>query len=196
MGNIFCIMGKSSSGKDTLYKKIVSSNALPLKTLVSYTTRPIRQGETNNIEYFFSNEETLTKLLAEKKVIELRSYDTIHGTWKYFTVDDHQLNLDIDSYLVIGTLESYRKMQDYFGIDRIIPIYIVVADALRLQRALDRERAQEHPCYQELCRRFLADDSDFSKEKLLKAGINRIFQNEDSEKTKDEIITYISGFIS
>ena len=44
MGKIYYMMGKSSSGKDTLYKEVLK--ALPkLKTLVLYTTRPIREGE-------------------------------------------------------------------------------------------------------------------------------------------------------
>ena len=53
MGKIFCLIGKSSCGKDTLYKRILSNGSLPLKTLVSYTTRPARIGETDGVEYYF-----------------------------------------------------------------------------------------------------------------------------------------------
>ena len=52
MGKIYCIMGKSSTGKDTLFKKILGDESLSLKTIVPYTTRPVRAGEKNGVEYF------------------------------------------------------------------------------------------------------------------------------------------------
>ena len=92
MGKIYCIMGKSATGKDTLYKMLLADPQLSLKTVVPYTTRPMREGETDGVEYYFCNEERLSELLSAKKVIELRAYDTVHGIWKYFTVDDHQMS--------------------------------------------------------------------------------------------------------
>ena len=62
---------------------------------------------------------------------------------------------------------------------------------MRLQRALDRERCQKHPKYEEMCRRFLADAADFSKEKLQEAGIRRIFYNEDLERTEEDIVCFM-----
>ena len=62
---------------------------------------------------------------------------------------------------------------------------------MRLQRALDRERCQKHPKYEEMCRRFLADAADFSKEKLQEAGIHRIFYNEDLECTEEDIVCFM-----
>ena len=112
MGKIYCLLGKSSSGKDTLFKMLLEESGLSLKTIVPYTTRPIRVGEQEGVEYHFVTEETQKKLEAEGKIIELRAYDTICGVWKYFTVDDGQIDLATDNYLVIGTLESYVKMRD------------------------------------------------------------------------------------
>lgn len=57
---------------------------------------------------------------------------------------------------MIGTLESYYGMREYFGEEQLIPIYIEVEDGLRLERALCRERQQKEPKYAEMCRRFLA----------------------------------------
>ena len=56
-----------------------------------------------------------------------------------------------------------------------------------MSRALCRERMQENPKYEELCRRFLADAKDFSEEKLKEAGITRRFVNQDLDETKKEI---------
>ena len=80
------------------------------------------------------------------------TYDTIHGPWNYFTVDDGQFDQDTADYLMIGTLESYQKMREYFGEERIVPLYIEVEDGERLMRALTRERMQKEPKYAEMCR--------------------------------------------
>ena len=50
MGKIYYVMGKSASGKDTIYKRLVKK--MPeLGTVRMYTTRPIRDGETNGVEF-------------------------------------------------------------------------------------------------------------------------------------------------
>ena len=190
MGRIYYIMGKSSSGKDTLYKEIRKD--LPeLKTLTLYTTRPMREGEKNGVEYYFVTDETLEKYDKSGKMIELRTYQTVYGDWKYATIDDGQINLIKDDYLMIGTLESYVKTRQYFGAENLIPLYIEVEDGERLMRAIKREQQQEHPGYEEVCRRFLADQKDFSEENLIQAGITRRYLNDDKVRCKEEIIEVI-----
>ena len=157
MGKIFCMMGKSSCGKDTLYKRILQEGILPLSSIVPYTTRPIRSGETDGVEYFFTDEQMLLDYERAGKVIEVRSYQTVHGVWHYFTVNDGQIHLESQNYLMIVTLEGYIKIRDYFGADAVVPVYIEVEDNIRLRRALDREEHQTEPKYAEMCRRFLAD---------------------------------------
>lgn len=191
MGKIYCIMGKSSSGKDTLYKLLLEDTDIKINTVIPYTTRPMREGEKDGVEYYFCNEERLYELQAAGKVIELRAYNTVHGIWNYFTVDDYQIADEEQDYLLIGTLESYLKIRDYFGEDRVIPIYIEVEDGLRLQRALDRERSQSEPKYEEMCRRFLADAADFSEQKLSEAGITHRFVNQDLKETKQNVKNYM-----
>lgn len=186
MSKIFYLMGKSASGKDTIYKK-VKEQMPELKTIVIYTTRPIREGELNGREYYFLDDNKLKELQEKGKVIELREYNTVHGIWKYFTADDGQFDGD-DNYLAIGTLESYVKLRDYFGQERLVPIYVEVEDGLRLERALARERMQATPKYEEMCRRFLADAADFSLDNLNKAGITRKFMNIDMDKCVGEIL--------
>ncbi len=190
MSKIFYVMGKSSSGKDTIYKEI--REQMPeLRSITPYTTRPIREGETDGVEYFFVDEERLHQMQEEERVIEVRSYHTKCGIWTYFTADDGQIDLKSQDYLVIGTLESYSGMREYFGDEKIIPIYIEVEDGLRLERALGRERQQKEPKYAEMCRRFLADSEDFSEENLKKAGIERRFENVEMEKCLEEILRLI-----
>ena len=194
MAKIFIILGKSATGKDTIYKKLLEAEELQLKTAVMYTTRPIRKAEENGVEYYFVNDNTLKNLQEENKIIEHRAYDTIHGTWHYFTVNDGQINLAESDYLMHGTLESYVQIREYFGKDKVVPIYIEVEDGIRLMRAIKREQKQEQPKYAEMCRRFLADDEDFSEENLIKYGIKKRYQNIDINICIYEIIEDIKKF--
>lgn len=190
MSKIFYIMGKSSSGKDTIFAEL--TRRLPeCRTITLYTTRPAREGEREGVTYHFVGEEQLEQLEAEGKVIELRAYNTKCGIWKYFTADDGQIDLATTDYLVIGTLESYQKMRKYFGREVLVPIYVEVEDGLRLERALAREKMQAEPKYAEMCRRFLADCDDFSEENVREAEIEKRFQNVDISICLDEIEVYI-----
>ena len=190
MGKIYYMMGKSSAGKDTIYKEI--RKELPeLRTLTLYTTRPMREGEKDGVEYYFVSNEILEKYEEESKIIELRTYQTVYGDWKYATIDDGQIDLSEADYLMIGTLESYMKTKAYYGDENLVPLYIEVEDGERLMRAIARERQQEHPGYEEVCRRFLADQKDFSEENLAKAGITRRYQNDNKVRCKEEIVEVI-----
>ncbi len=191
MGNIYCLMGKSASGKDTIYNRLLAMEKLHLRRVVPYTTRPMRSGETDGQTYFFCTEQQVEEFEAAGKIIELRAYHTVYGIWKYFTADDGQICLAESDYLMIGTLEAYEQIRDYFGAEKVCPVYVEVDDGLRLQRALDRERAQDQPKYAEMCRRFLADEEDFSEENLEKAGITKRFYNTDLDQVTQEIASYI-----
>lgn len=193
---IFVIMGKSASGKDAIYKRIFKSERLALEKIVPYTTRPLRHGEEEGKQYHFVSEEKMNRLAAEGRVIEHRQYDTVNGIWHYFTVDDTADACDKDKkYLMIGTLEVYVALKDYYGEENVIPLYISTDGFNRLTRALKREKKQETPNYEELCRRFLADEADFSQENLAAAGIDRIIDNDDDiDECVDRVIAIIDSY--
>ena len=191
MGKLYCLMGKSATGKDTIYKKLLEK-APQLRTITPYTTRPKRSGEQDGIEYYFTDEAGLNTLKEAGKVIECRTYNTVFGPWHFFTVDDGQIDLNDSSYLVIITPEACVKFLDYFGEDNVVPIYITLPDGELLSRALNRENSQETPHYDELCRRFLADLKDFSEENLREAHIDKRFTNWNADETVEEIINYIN----
>ena len=193
MGKLFYIIGKSSTGKDTIFQSLRENRKLNLEPLVLYTTRPMRAGEKAGVQYHFTDEDGLSKLEAENRVIELRAYHTVHGIWKYFTADTEATDLERNNYIGVGVLESFRALRNYYGVDKVVPLYIEVEDGERLQRALDRERAQEEPRYAELCRRFLADSEDFSEEKIQEAGIQKRFYNRDLKECIEEINSYIQA---
>ncbi len=177
MHHIFCIMGKSGSGKDTVYRMLMDDPSLELAKIVTYTTRPRRNKEQEGREYHFCSEAEHDRLQQDGRIIEERAYDTCYGIWRYFTVDDGGIDLDSRDYLIIGTPESFMSFSRYYGSGRVVSLYIDVEDGIRLTRALEREKKQPVPAYDEMCRRFLADKEDFSEEKLRTAGVVNRFDN-------------------
>ena len=167
MGKLYYVMGKSASGKNSIYKGLVSSCTY-LKEIVPYTTRPMRSGEVDGKDYNFITDSDIEGYKKAGKLIESRVYDTVS--------------------ISIGTLEAYVKLREYYGKKNIIPIYIDLEPRLRLIRAMRREAYQENPDYKELCRRFLADEEDFSDEKLKKAGIEKRYYNKNLSKCMKSIV--------
>ena len=158
---IFCLVGKSCSGKDTLYARILERHP-ELLPVIPHTTRPRRTGEVEGQHYCFVTEEQLRQYEARGQVIEKREYHTAQGLWTYFTL---RFPLDRDR-LLITTLEGARALMDAYGSQAVCIVYLHVDDRTRLLRCINREEGQERPDYAEVCRRFLADQSDFSEERL------------------------------
>ena len=193
MGKIFILIGKSASVKDAIYRRLLEDEELNLKPYVGFTTRPIRSGEMDGREYFFTDMQELKRFEAAGRLIEKRIYHTVYGDWCYFTVDSDKTDLESNDYLYICTLESYIPVRDYYGEERVVPIFIQVDDGERLQRALDRERSQAEPKYAEMCRRFLADEADFAEDKIKEARISRRFINDNLDDCVREICSYIKN---
>ena len=192
MASIYVLMGKSATGKDTIYKKIIERAELHLQEVVTYTTRPIRKNETEGVEYHFVDKEFFDKCKEKNNIIEYIMYNTVHGPWYYFMVNDGQIDLQSEKkYIIIGTLESYEQIRRYYGKGVVKPIYIEIDDGERLTRALKREKEQSTPKYEEMCRRFLADSKDYSEENLLKNEITVRYDNTDLNKCIEQIVSYI-----
>jgi guanylate kinase len=196
MGKLFFLLGKSASGKDTVYKRLMDDTALPLKPVVLYTTRPIREGEKEGVEYHFVTREAMEDIERTGKIIERRTYHTIQGDWDYFTADDGQIDLEQYHYMMLGVPTSCRSMQRYFGQDRVVPLYLYLEDGERLKRAIAREQAREIPQYEEMCRRFLADAKDYREEILSGLNIEKSFQNQELETCIEEIKEEILRFVN
>ena len=192
MAQIYVLMGKSATGKDTIYKKILENDRLHLQEVVTYTTRPIRENETEGVEYHFVDKEFFDRCREKNNIIEYRMYNTVHGPWYYFMVNDGQIDLQSEKkYIIIGTLESYEQIRRYYGKEVVKPIYIEIDDGERLTRALKREKEQSTPKYEEMCRRFLADSRDYSEENLLKNDITVRYDNTELNKCIEQIVSYI-----
>lgn len=162
---IFCLVGKSASGKDTLFQEILRHKGEDLVPVIPYTTRPKRRNEDEGVDYHFSTEADLERFRAEGQVIEERQYNTTQGIWRYFTVKfDREPGRN---YILITTLEGVAGISAAYGAQAVRTVYLALDDKTRLLRCIDREARQAAPDYEEVCRRFIADQKDFSEEKLL-----------------------------
>ena len=195
MGKIFYIMGKSATGKDTVYNRLLEDKALGLKTVVLYSTRPIRSGEVDGVTYHFRTIPWYEEQEKTGKIIESRVYQTMLGPWYYFVMDDGQIDLEGNNYLMIGTPAAYTKMRAYFGEEVVVPLYLAIDDAERLHRAWRRECGQKKPRFDEMCRRYLADEEDFSEEKLAAAGITGRYRNDDVDKCCEQVKAVIRALL-
>lgn len=186
---IFYIMGKSASGKDSLYKRLMKSD-LNLSRFVIYTTRPKRDGEEEGVEYNFVDKKYLDD--NKDKIIEERVYHTVFGDWYYATLEDGKISRD-KNYIVIGTLESYNHIKKYYGEDTVFPIYLEADDDIRRERAIHRENLQKVPKFDEMERRLKADEIDFSEEKLKEANITKRYNINDFDICFREVVKDIKG---
>lgn len=186
MGKLYVFMGKSASGKDTLYQ-LVRERHPELRPVIPYTTRPIRAGERQGAEYYFVSEVRMQQMKERGQIVECRCYQTVKGPWYYFTAEDGQIDFAKGDFVLISTLEGYEKIRLFYGEEKVVPLYIEVDDVLRMERSLARERQQETPCVAEMCRRFLADEEDFSEKNLKRLGIIRRIPNISLEEAMREI---------
>ena len=181
MNKIFCIVGKSASGKDTIYKEIVSAYKDELESVVLGTTRPMRSGEKDGVDYKFFTNQQLSELEKQGKVIEKRQYNTMQGLWSYFTLEfDLSKN---KNHILITTLEGAHSITRHYGEGKVCVIYLTIDDKERLLRCIDRESRQKNPDYSEVCRRFIADQKDFSAEKI--SEFNNLYYIDSSKSIDD-----------
>lgn len=180
MNKIFCIVGKSASGKDTIYKEITTRYQNELDGVVLGTTRPMRTGEKDGIDYRFFSDEQLLELEKEGKVIEKRQYNTMQGVWSYFTLEFENTE---KNHILITTLEGAHSITDRYGEENVFIIYLIIDDKKRLLRCIERESRQDTPDYSEVCRRFIADQKDFSEEKIRK--FNNIYYIDSAESIEN-----------
>lgn len=184
-------MGKSSTGKDTIYRELLNILKDKVKPITLFTTRPPRSTEVEGREYHFITKEELNKLSRDNKVIEQRVYNTIYGPWTYATIDN---NIDPNvPHIALGTLVSLEKMRNYFGEDNIIPIYLEVDDDIRRERTLLRLcEFGDTSDSDEAIRRWEVDEIDFSKKKIAEARVNIIDNSTDDISVAiNKILEYI-----
>ena len=147
---IIALFGESGSGKDTGVR-LLTSKFKSLHHIIPTTTRPMRDTETNNVDYYFVNKEQFIQGIKNNDFYTINYYNN----WSY-GINKNEIE---DNPISIGAF-SIKDIKQLLNFDNltVIPIYIKASDKARLTRCLTRE---DNPNCQEICRRFIADKKDF-----------------------------------
>ena len=156
MRKLFTIMGKASTGKDTLTKMLHEKMELPIA--LSFTTRPMRNGETQGVEYDFITEKDFWDMHGCNLLAEYTSYDVAGGETWYYGLTREELEKS-EYVLVIVNPDGFSQIKEIYG-DKVCSILIDAPADVRIKRYLDRDIVTETKA-EECCRRFLADNKMF-----------------------------------
>ena len=138
---IFALLGYSSVGKDTILKQVLKDMD-DVKPIISTTTRPMRKGETEGVEYYFIDDTEFFRRGTD--FVEQRIYHTKvkengvekDATWRYGI---ERIELEKDDYLiVIVDSVGYKELKNYVGNNKIVPIFISAPQEELKARALAR----------------------------------------------------------
>lgn len=165
---IFAFFGKSGAGKDTIARALHNKHLDKTHFIVSCTTRPRRDYEVEGQDYFFLNEDAFAEQVLNGKMLEATSFnDWFYGT-SLEQIDKDKINLGVFNIQGIECLLEDPRL-------KVTPILIMAPnDKERLFRILHRE---EDPNCIEICRRFLADEKDFSQIPFNYAVVKNLSKN-------------------
>ena len=172
--NILILCGMSSSGKDSILRKLVSDyDYLPI---ISVTSRPMRISEKDGVDYLFETKENFLKLIKNDRLIEYRTYNTllngVSDCW-YYGLIKHVLD-DSKKYVVILDIKGTKDFISYYGKDKCEVIYVDCPSEIRKERAMKRGSFD----LTEWERRSKCDEVDFSEDKRM-GVVDRVMQNWD-----------------
>ena len=127
-----------------------------LPMALSFTTRPMRIGEKQGVEYDFIDEQAFRDLHRNDMLAEFTSYNVANGDTWYYGLTREELE-KADYVLAIVNPEGVRQIKEIYGC-RAHVILITANDKERIYRYLERDSGNN---VAECCRRFLADEKDF-----------------------------------
>ena len=158
---IIILTGKSCSGKDSVSRVLEN---MGYRSIVSWSSRPKRENETNGIEYNFCSKIEFENMIRNNEMIEYRFYNTLYNnvadTWYYGIRKE---NLDTNkNYIVILDLNGAKNFINYYGKENCMLFYLDASYEIRKRRAINRGSFD----ITEWERRALADDDDFEMRKI------------------------------
>ena len=141
---IICIVGPSGCGKTTLAKFI--EKELSIKTMVSYTTRPKRENETDGVDHYFVNDNQVPPKEFQLAYTKFGGYqywtdirDMVEGNAVTYVIDEKGLMMLIEEWS-----DKYNVLSVFIKRDRELLIDMVGKD--RVERDLHRVTIEES-CY-------------------------------------------------
>ena len=151
MYKVIALMGKAGSGKDTMLHKIMEHSP-HFHEIVSCTTRPKREGESEGVNYFFLTPEQFNDKVNQNKMLEYTCFnDWYYGT-SYDSLKEDTINVGVFNPTGVRRLLRHPDVEVYV-------YYITAPPKTRLLRQLNRE---QDPDVNEIIRRYATDEKDFS----------------------------------
>lgn len=182
---IIVLLGKSASGKDTCLNYL---KQFGIKPIVSWTTRPKREKETDGVDYFYTTKEIFLDMLKKNMLIDYRKYNTLFDnkpeTWYYGIADEILYEEQLQCVCV--DIVGYYNLRKYYKPDELLVFYINASDKAREERAKKRGSFSQT----EWDRRLKDDDKKFDLATIT-AISNYVITNENSVSHFYEMINYI-----
>lgn len=111
LGCLYVVAAPSGAGKTSLVASLVGSTDA-LEVSVSYTTRPARPGESDGVEYHFTNEQCFKTMIADDAFLEYAQvYQHFYGTSKEWV--SKRLQQGVDVLLEIDWQGAQRIRQQF-----------------------------------------------------------------------------------
>ena len=149
---IIVLVGKTASGKTTIANELCKNHGY--KRIITYTTRPMRENEVQDVDYHFISDEQFNKMVENNEFTEYKRYNTAHGVWSYGSVITFEQELSDDCYVIILTPQGLRDLSKKMS--RYIAFYLNVNLKSQLERL--KKRGDEE---QQIIKRLINDAKDF-----------------------------------
>lgn len=174
------LVGPSASGKTEVVKLLISQYGM--KKLVTYTSRNMRVGEVDGVDYHFLSKEEFEKRIREGYFLEYVEYNG-----NYYGNSFEGLDPDKVVILEPSGLKHYIKMAK----DIVKICYITCSKALREQRMIKRGDAPEN-----IAKRLLNDDNIFTSELNGLADWVIVDENYTLEELTDKVYQVYKEYIN
>ena len=149
---IIVLVGKTASGKTTVANELCKNHGY--KRIITYTTRPMRDNEVQDVDYHFISDEQFNKMVENNEFTEYKRYNTAHGVWNYGSVITSKQELSDDYYVIILTPQGLRDLSK--KISQYIAFYLNISFESQLERL--KKRGDEE---QQIIKRLINDAKDF-----------------------------------
>ena len=169
------IIGGLASGKTTLAKYLEEHH--DYRRIVTYTTRPIRLGEIDGIDYRFVDKLMFNNLNRSDFFLETTKYTTAEGDWWYGT----PRNAMNKTYKTVVVLNPQGAL---LIADSALIVWLDPPLKIRMLRALGRG---DNPL--EVARRVMADEVDFGSEALINTRGVRVVEVVDLQELAEYVDT-------
>ncbi|WP_455258196.1 guanylate kinase [Peptoniphilus asaccharolyticus] len=106
---IYILAGPSGSGKTT--QANILSKRDDFKRIITCTTRPMRDGEVDGLDYYFKTKEEFQSLLEQKKLIAVTEYSgNLYGVPKQSL--EKYINSKTEHIVMVLDLNGVRELKE------------------------------------------------------------------------------------